>query len=41
MMMVAAVGTNGHLIAWATTLYVTLCVMVMVVMWMMMLTDKE
>ena len=39
MMMVAAVGTNGHLITGATTLGVTLCVMV--VMWMVMLTDKK
>jgi hypothetical protein len=39
-MMVAAVCTNGHLITGATTLGVTLCVMVMM-MWMVMLTDKK
>lgn len=42
-MMVAAVGTNGHLIACAATLGVALCVMVVVVrmMRMVMLTDKK
>jgi hypothetical protein len=39
MMMVATIGTNGHLIACATTLGVALCVMV--VMWVVMLTDKK
>jgi hypothetical protein len=38
-MMVAAVGTNGHLIACAATLGMALCVMV--VMWVVMLTDKK
>jgi hypothetical protein len=40
-MMVTTVGTNGYLIARATTLGVALCVMVMVVMWVMMLTNKK
>jgi hypothetical protein len=40
-MMVAAVCTNGHLIACATTLGVTLCVMMVMMMWMVMLTDKK